>query len=165
MAFPFLMKDIAMTDTGAGRDDQDQSEVFDEDNFDPAGAGAPASDFRTFEELPDVLDVTRAAGDGPVDDLPLEDPLSAEGVEPRADERPGQDAARVAGLEAPADETGRPDEIELVYAGDLTDARGARGSAAPWESRRLDDDDLEALGYAGPAADACPSPPKQETDQ
>jgi hypothetical protein len=140
---------MAMTDTGPGFDDQDQSEVFDEDNFDPAGAGAPSNDFRTFEDLPDVVDVTQASGDGETaDDLTVDEALSAEGVEPVADERWGEDAPRVAQLEGAEGDPDRPDEIELVYAGDLTDARGAQASAAHWESRRLDDDDIEALGYA-----------------
>ncbi|EHN71829.1 hypothetical protein SMCF_8760, partial [Streptomyces coelicoflavus ZG0656] len=40
------------------------------------------------------------------------------------------------------------DEIELVYSGLMENDRGAQASAAHWESRRLDDDDLEQLGYA-----------------
>ena len=39
-------------------DEQDQSEVFDEDNQSDDGG-----EMRTLEELPDVFDVTRAAGD------------------------------------------------------------------------------------------------------
>lgn len=39
-------------------DEQDQSEVFDEDNQVDGGG-----EMRTFEELPDVLDVTHAVGD------------------------------------------------------------------------------------------------------
>lgn len=40
-------------------DSQDQSEVFDEDNQDIEGSG----EVRTFQDLPDVLDVTTAIGD------------------------------------------------------------------------------------------------------
>src|SRR3569833_2098379 len=40
------------------RDDQDHSEVFDKTHTDVDGA-----EFRTFEETPDVLDVTQALGD------------------------------------------------------------------------------------------------------
>lgn len=43
-------------------DGQDQSEVFDEDNQNLDDAGAPG-EMRTFEELPDVIDVTAAEGD------------------------------------------------------------------------------------------------------
>ena len=46
-------------DMDDGRDDQDGAEVFDEDNQNLENGG----DMRTLEELPDVLDVTHAAGD------------------------------------------------------------------------------------------------------
>lgn len=42
---------------------QDQSEVLDEDNQNIADAGGRTSEMRTFEELPDVFDVTSAVGD------------------------------------------------------------------------------------------------------
>jgi hypothetical protein len=44
--------------TDADGDDQDLAEVFDEENL-----GDPDSDMLTFEEMPDVLDVTQAVGD------------------------------------------------------------------------------------------------------
>lgn len=145
-------------------DPQDQAEAFDEDNFDPAGAEAPSNDFRTFEELPDVPDLTQAEGDGLEDPAALDDVLSAEGVEPQADVRWGEESPRVTALEGPGQYPDRPDEIELVYAGDMTNVRGAQASAAHWEARRLDDDDLEALGYADPEpADA--SQPAKEPEQ
>lgn len=140
-----------MPDTDTGLDEQDQSEVFDEDNFDPADAGAPTNEFKTFEEMPDVLDVTQAEGDADEedfdeDDLDLDEELSAEGVEPDADGRFGEDAARVSeqdlGAEAPSD-----NEIELVYSGLMEDVKGAQASAAHWEAKRLSDDDIEDLGY------------------
>jgi hypothetical protein len=141
-----------MPDTDTGLDEQDQSEVFDEDNFDPADAGAPTNEFRTFEELPDVLDVTSAEGDADEeewdeDDLDLDEELSAEGVEPDADPLFGADAARVSDQDLGADEPGE-DEVELVYAGLMEDVKGAQASAAHWESKRLSDDDIEDLGYA-----------------
>lgn len=141
-----------MPDTDIGLDEQDQSEVFDEDNFDPADAGAPANEFRTFEELPDVLDVTSAEGDADEeefdeDDLDLDDELSAEGVEPDADPLFGADAARMSDQNPGADQPGE-NEVELVYAGLMEDVRGAQASAAHWEAKRLSDDDIEDLGYA-----------------
>jgi hypothetical protein len=42
---------------------QDRAEVLDEDNQNEADAGGRTSEMRTFEELPDVLDVTSAVGD------------------------------------------------------------------------------------------------------
>ncbi|MBX9708659.1 MAG: hypothetical protein K2X61_12070 [Caulobacteraceae bacterium] len=141
-----------MPDTDIGLDEQDQSEVFDEDNFDPADAGAPANEFRTFEELPDVLDVTSAEGDADEeefdeDDLDLDDELSAEGVEPDADPLFGADAARMSDQDPGTDQPGE-NEVELVYAGLMEDVRGAQASAAHWEAKRLSDDDIEDLGYA-----------------
>lgn len=44
-------------------DGQDQSEIFDEDNQNLDDGGAPNNEMRTFEELPDVIDVTSAVGD------------------------------------------------------------------------------------------------------
>ena len=141
-----------MPDTDTGLDEQDQSQVFDEDNFDPADAGAPTNEFRTFEELPDVLDVTSAEGDADKeefdeDDLDLDGELSAEGVEPDADPLSGADAARVSDQDLGADQPGE-DEVELAYAGLMEDVKGAQASAAHWESKRLSDDDIEDLGYA-----------------
>lgn len=44
-------------------DAQDVAEVFDEDNLTLDGDGVHREERLTFEELPDVLDVTSAAGD------------------------------------------------------------------------------------------------------
>jgi len=51
------------TDLEGDWDGQDQSEVFDEDNQSLDGAGDMDAEMRTFEEMPDVLDVTSAVGD------------------------------------------------------------------------------------------------------
>jgi hypothetical protein len=48
-----------VTDVDSDWDGQDGAEVFDEDNQNLENGG----DMRTLEELPDVLDVTHAAGD------------------------------------------------------------------------------------------------------
>lgn len=45
-------------------DAQDTAEAFDEDNLMLDGDGVHRDDRLTFEELPEVLDVTTAAGDG-----------------------------------------------------------------------------------------------------
>ena len=49
-------------------DGQDQSEVFDEDNQNLDDGGAPENEMRTFEELPEVIDVTSAEGDADDDE-------------------------------------------------------------------------------------------------
>lgn len=141
-----------MPDLDNPADEQDQSEAFDEDNFDAEDGGVPTGEFRTFEELPDVLDVTAADGDADEedfdeDDLDLDDALSAEGVEPDADPLFGADAARVSEQNLGVDDA-TADEVELVYSGLMEDVKGAQASAAHWESKRLSDDDIEDLGYA-----------------
>lgn len=51
-----------MTDVDNGQDGQDGAEAMDDDVVGRDG------EFRTFEELPDVLDVTQAEGDADDDD-------------------------------------------------------------------------------------------------
>lgn len=143
-------------------DSQDQSEVFDEDNQDIEGSG----EMRTFQDLPDVLDVTTAIGDSDDDDaLIAEDLDDDEIIVLEADFEEDELADRMADdfdddsfdtEEADSDEASelsmsrtRPDEAELVDAGDLDGASVRDGKrTAAMESRTLDDDDLEDLGYA-----------------
>jgi hypothetical protein len=148
-----------MPDLDNYSDDQEQSEVYDEDNFDEADAGAPTNEFKTFEELPDVLDVTSAAGDGDEEDLDdadgdtdLAESLSASGVEPEADALYGVDGARLTEIDAGGGDLQTHDEVELVYVGLMEDVRGAQASAAHWEAKNLSDDDIADLGY-GPDGD------------
>lgn len=114
-------------------DEQDQSETFDETHIDDEGEG---------DILPDqadpVLDITRKQGDAGEEDDDLDDIQTLQRADPDG---------RV---------ESRPDEIELVYDGLMRNRRGAQASAAHWEARRLDDDDIEALGY-GPEDDTPPS--------
>lgn len=146
-----------MPETNFEPDEQDQSEVFDEDNLDPADAGAPANEFKTFEEIPDVIDLTSATGDSEEeefdeDEIDLDESLSVEGVEPAADPLFGVDSPRIADADAQSDDLRADDEVELVYAGLLDDVKGAQASAAHWEAKRLSDEDIEDLGY-GPGED------------
>jgi len=145
-----------MTDIDSGRDDQDQSEAFDEDNVDVSQTGGVTNEFKTFEEMPDVLDVTSADGDADdedfdEDDLDLDDELGADGIEPEADAQYGADGTRLNELDLGADAPGEG-EVELVYAGLLEDAKGAQASAAHWEAKTLSDEDIKDLGY-GPQGD------------
>ena len=145
-----------MPDTDYQADEQDQSEAFDEDTSDASETGGVTNEFKTFEEMPDVLDVTSADGDADEDefdedDIDLDDELGADGVEPEADALFGADAARVSDQDLGADEPVNG-EVELVYAGLLDDAKGAQASAAHWEAKTLSDDDIADLGY-GPEGD------------
>ena len=113
-------------------DEQDQSETFDETHIDDEGDG---------DILPDqadpVLDVTRKEGDAGGEDDDLDEIQTVQEADPD-----GQVASQ-------------SDEVELVYDGLMRNRRGAQASAAHWEARRLDDDDIEALGY-GPDNDTPP---------
>jgi len=145
-----------MTDIDSGRDDQDQSEAFDEDNVDASQTGGVTNEFKTFEEMPDVLDITSADGDADdedfdEDDQDIDDALGADGIEPEADAQYGADGARLNELDLGADTPG-DGEVELVYSGLMEDVQGAQGSAGHWEAKTLSDDDIEDLGY-GPEGD------------
>ena len=73
-----------MTDIDDGWDEQDGAEALDEDVVGRDG------ELRTFEELPDVLDVTQADGDADDDDaLTAEDLTDDEIVELEQEDDPG----------------------------------------------------------------------------
>jgi len=120
---------MTMTPADNTPDEQDQSETFDETHIDDEGDG---------DILPDqadpVFDVTQKKGDADEEDDDLDEIQTLQRSDPEG---------RV---------DSRPDEIELVYDGLMRNRRGAQGSAAHWEARRLADDDIEALGY-GPDDD------------
>lgn len=114
-------------------DEQDQSETFDETHIDDEGDGDILPD-----EADDVLDVTQREGDAGEDD---------------EDENDLVDLAALDDDDLDAPVEAGSDEVELVYDGLMRNRRGAQSSAAHWEARRLDDDDIEVLGY-GPDEDA-----------
>jgi hypothetical protein len=154
-------------------DEQDQSEVFDEDNNElEAQAYGGRDNEQTFEDLPDVLDVTQATGDADEDeseigedlddeeivalardndddddDLEDDDLVRGEEVEFDAEE----DLTDAADGEDPDDRDGidvaDPDEVELEYVGDLNDVAAAASAAQTLESETLSDSDLRELDY------------------
>lgn len=77
-----------MTDVDTGRDgwdEQDGAEALDEDVVGKDG------ELRTFEELPEVLDVTRAVGDANDDDALIAEELDDdEIIELEQDNDPGE---------------------------------------------------------------------------
>ena len=134
------------------RDEQDQSEVFDETHLDDEGDGD-----LLLDEADDVFDVTQADGDADEDDFDeddqdLDQALALDGIEAEADALLGLDAQRVSEIDANGEVGSAPDEVELVYAGLMRNQRGAQASAAHWEAKRLSDDDIESLGYGPDAA-------------
>lgn len=139
-----------MADPNADMDPQDAAEAFDEDNLDPT----ENNKFRTFEENPELLDLTRADGDEDED----EDDASADSDDDDLKEE--IEAVRTDGynetdLDDPVDldtldqvNEQAEDEATLVYVGDVENLKGAQSSAAHFESRApLADDDIESLGY------------------
>ncbi len=148
------------TDMEGDWDDQDQSEVFDEDNQNLDSAGGRHNDMRTFEEMPDVIDVTSAVGDDDDDDALIAEELDDdEIIELEADEAladfedddlAGRLPEELYEEDVPGVSRADSDEVELVYEGDLDDPSVREGKrTAAMESRNLADDDLEDLGYPG----------------
>ncbi|MFC7378878.1 hypothetical protein [Brevundimonas sp. GCM10030266] len=135
------------------RDDQEQSEAFDETHLDDEGDG----DF-LLDEADPVLDVTQADGDSDEDDFDeddlddIDDELGASGIEAEADALLGVDGERLTEIDGESSGQRGADEVELVYAGLMENERGAQASAAHWEAKRLSDDDITELGY-GPDGD------------
>ena len=136
-----------MPDIEYERDEQDQSETFDETHLDDEGDGDVMLD-----EADGVLDVTQAAGDSDEeefdeDDQDIDDEMALDGIEAEADALLGLDSPRLSEIDGEsAGQTGK-NEIELVYTGLMRNQRGAQASAAHWEAKRLSDDDIADLGY------------------
>lgn len=136
-------------------DDQDQSETFDETHLDDEGDGDVS-----LEEMDDVLDVTQLDGDADENeddsgDFDVSDDAQLDDDDIRADALPEREAISDDDGFEESDDRSASDEIELVYTGLMRNVKGAQASAAHWEARRLDDDDIDALGYA----------PEDETDR
>jgi len=155
-------------------DDQDQSEVFDESNV-VGGEGdvslggespvTPGEDMRTFEELPDVEDYTRAAGDADDDeavaldadefdedaftdaDLEDDDELNYRAVtEEREDDIDGlgpEDGFNEDRIDARSDIEGLAEDVE-----DADQVSGGEDDFTNFQSKGLDDEDLKRLGYS-----------------
>lgn len=142
-------------------DEQDQSETFDEENFDAADPGFDVADMKTFEEIPEVLDVTAREGDADDNAALIAEELDDDDIiELELEAEEVDDAA----LEGQADiddaDQGVLDlegEVELLDAGDLSDASvRALKENRYFESSRLDDDDIEDLGYSSSDGGARP---------
>lgn len=161
-------------DAEADFDAQDQAETFDESNV-VGGEGdvslggdspvTPAEDMRTFDELPDVEDVTRAIGDDDDDealtldadeftedafgdaDLEEDDELDYHAAtEEHEDDLDGlgpEDSFDEDRLDRRSEIEGLADEVE-----DADAVSGGEDDFTNFSSRNVDDDDLKRLGYA-----------------
>ena len=153
-------------------DEQDVAEVFDEDNTNEDGARTSGhEDAEQFEDLVDVFDVTSKAGDADADEPKIAEDLDDDDLVASAKEDDDADLEddnlrKRDGDGFKAEDPGKendlgdddpdlsdgiddenPNEVELTYAGDLNNMKGAASSAADMESDELSDDDLEALDY------------------
>jgi len=152
-----------------GYDPQDQSEVFDETNFTDGGdAGearsyAEAAERRTFEDLSDVEDLTRADGDADEDEaLALDaDEFDPEAVGDADFEEDDELDYRAATQERQSDLDGlgpednfdedriaRTEIDGLDEVRDAGEAQGGEDDFTDLQAKRLDDDDLKNMGYA-----------------
>ena len=155
-------------------DDQDQSETFDETmtfGEDVAGRGGdsplgPGDEARTFEEMPDVLDVTQAIGDRDDDEaLALDaDEFSEDAVgdgdleeddelDYRASDEEHEDdldgLGAEAGSEGVDEDAIEPDEIEgLDEVRDAGEASGGEDDFTNFQAKQLSDEDLKRMGYS-----------------
>ncbi len=170
-------------------DAQDTAEVFDEDNLSSDGARIAGRDGLTFEEMPDVYDVTRAIGDDDDDEAVIGEDLDDSEIvsmsldNDQDDADPEDDDLRLRDQDAYADEDADPtdladdnrderdkvgyraaDEVGLHDAGDLNDTQGARSGAQRYESARVSDEDLAKLGYAKPSEEKRAFSDKPDSD-
>lgn len=159
-------------------DSQDQSETFDEsqtvggEGSVSLGGDSPArvgSEMRTFEELPDVRDVTQREGDADDDDaIALDadefDPDAVQDRDFEEDDELDYHAAteeREDDIDGLGPEAGRAREDRLSAGdidglGEVRDADAVEGGEddfTNFEAKNLDDDDLQRLGYSGRSKD------------
>jgi hypothetical protein len=144
-------------------DGQDIAEVFDEDNLDSDSMRIARDDEElNFDDMPDVLDVTKADGDEDDDEAIIGDDLDDNEIVELsledADEGEGDgeedDFLGAESLDDADEEDDSPDDVGLAYAGDLNTSPGAHSAAQRYEARTLSDKDLEELGYKDPPKEA-----------
>jgi hypothetical protein len=141
-------------------DPQDGAESLDETNYDLSeGVG----EMRTFEELPDVLDVTQAAGDRDDDEaLALDaDEFDEDAVDDGDVEEDNELDFHAATAEREDDLDGQgPDDgfnedrlsvrdVEgLSQVGDADSVEGGEDDVTDFQARDVSDSDLQRMGYA-----------------
>lgn len=145
-----------------GQDAQDGAEAYDALLDDD---GSELGEERTFEELPDVEDLTQLDGDRDDDEaLALDadefDPDAIDDADTEEDDELDYRAAtaeREDDLDGQGPEDGfdesriAADEIDgLAETREAQSVEGGEDDVTDFESRRVDDADLQALDYAGP---------------
>lgn len=141
-------------------DPQDGAEALDETNYDE---GEGVGEMRTFEELPDVLDVTQAAGDRDDDEaLALNADEFDEDMVDEADTEEDNEldyraatAEREDDLDGQGPEDGYNDDhltardVEgLDQVGDAESVEGGEDDVTDFQATKLSDTDLQSMGYS-----------------
>ncbi len=142
-----------------GYDDQDGAEAFDETNLDE---NEELNEMRTFEELPDLLDLTQADGDRDEDEaLALDaDEFDEDAIDDNDTEEDHELDYRASSEDDDEDENAfdedqvDTDSIEgLELVADADQVSGGEDDFTNFESKGVSDDDLQRMGYAGEGSD------------
>ena len=139
-----------------GYDDQDSAEVFDEANLDDH---EQVAEMRTFEELPDLFDVTQAEGDRDEDEARSLDASDFDEDEFDDDDLEEDDelhyrAAAVEDDDENGDDDFDDDEVDpdsidgLEEVADADLVSGGEDDFTNFQSKAVGDDDLRRMGYA-----------------
>lgn len=137
-----------------GYDDQDSAETFDEANLDDR---EQIGEMRTFEEIPDLFDVTRADGDRDDDEGRAMDASDFNEDEFDDDDLEEDDELdyRAAADDRDEDEDAfdedqlEPDSIDgLDEVADAELVSGGEDDFTNFQSKAVSDDDLRLMGYA-----------------
>jgi len=149
-----------LPDAFGDADPQDGAEALDEDTLDQ---DETRGEMRTFEELPDLQDVTQAAGDRDEDEaLALDaDEFDEDAIDDNDTEEDHELDYRAASAEREDDLDGQgPDDgydedrvaaggIEgLDQVGDADTVEGGEDDVTDFQATNLSDADLQAMGYA-----------------
>lgn len=143
-------------DSDDGYDEQDNAETFDEANLDEReGVG----EMRTFEEMPDLFDATRADGDRDEDEARAldaddfdEDEFDDDDLE--EDDELHYRAAASDDEDEHQDDEFDDDEVEpdsidgLDQVADAELVSGGEDDFTNFQAKNLSDDDLRLMGYA-----------------
>jgi hypothetical protein len=170
-------------DADSDADPQDEAETFDESNV-VGGEGdsalgfespvSPASEMRTFEELPDVEDLTQAEGDRDDDeaialdadefdeDAMIDNDLEEDNeldyraaTEEREDDLDGlgpEDGFNEDQLDARSGIEGLDEQVE-----DADQVSGGEDDVSNFQSKSVSDDDLQRMGYSDAEGRAKPN--------
>ena len=143
-----------MPDPQEGYDDQDGAEAFDETNLDD---DQDLGEMRTFEELPDLLDLTTAEGDRDDDEGLAVDAADFDEAAFDEDAPEDDDELHYRAVAVDEDEDGdafdedqiEPDSIDgLEEIADADLVSGGEDDFTNFQSKGLSDEDLERMGYA-----------------